>query len=88
MEPLDSDLDYMVRPSRPAGSSSRTKALLIFPILGIILVVVFAAAAIFQLDLSDLVDSLMGLLILLFVLALVMLFWAMAPRAKQTRSDI
>jgi len=87
MEPLDSDLDYMVRPSRPAGSSSRTKALLIFPILGVLLVVAFVAAAIFQLNLSDLVDSLIGLLILLFVLALVLLFWSMAPRADRSRSD-
>jgi hypothetical protein len=88
MEPLDSDLDYMVRPSRPAGSASRTKALLILPILGTILVVIFVAAAIFQLNLSDLVDSLMGLLMLFFILTIVMLFWALSPRADHSRSDI
>jgi uncharacterized RDD family membrane protein YckC len=83
MEPLDSDFDYMVRPSRPASPASRTKVMLILPILGTLLVLTFVAAAIFQLSLTDLVDSLMGVLTLFFVITVALFFWAFAPRREQ-----
>jgi phosphoglycerol transferase MdoB-like AlkP superfamily enzyme len=84
MEPLDTDLEYMLRETRPAAPGSRMSALLIFPVLGVLLIVVFIAAAIFQWNLSDLIDSLIGLLLFLFFAFIVMLFWALAPRSNQS----
>lgn len=84
MEPLESDIDYMGNEPRPAQPASRFNALLILPIIGAVIVLVFIAAAIFQFDLSDLVDSLIGLLLVLFVALIVMMFWAFAPRANRT----
>jgi hypothetical protein len=81
MEPIESDLDYMAQP-RPANPGSRFNVLLIFPILGFLILIVFISAAVFQFDLSGLVDSLIGFMILLFVALVVGLFWAMAPRAN------
>ena len=82
MEPLDTDMDYMVRTPRTANPDSRFNVILILPVIGILLLLVFATAATFQLDLSDLIDSLMGLLILLFFVLIALLFWAMAPRVS------
>lgn len=83
MEPLDSDLEYVINEPRPSKPGSRVNALLIFPILGGLLIVVFICAAIFQWSLSDLVDSLVGLLLLLFFAFIAMLFWAMYPRTHE-----
>jgi hypothetical protein len=83
MEQLDSDLEYSINESRPATPGSRVSALLIFPVLGALLILVFIFAAIFQWSLSDLIDSLVGLLLLLFFAFIAMLFWAFAPRARQ-----
>lgn len=79
MEPIESDLDYMSEP-RPAHPGSRFSVLLIFPVVGALLLILFISAAIFQFDLSGLVSSLVGLMMLLFVLLVVGLFWAFAPR--------
>jgi uncharacterized RDD family membrane protein YckC len=84
MEPLDTDLDYVGSEPPPAKPGSRFSVMLILPILGVLLALTFIAAAIFQWNLSDLVDSLVGLLLLLFVVAIVLLFWAGAPRSSQT----
>lgn len=81
MEPIESDLDYMAQP-RPANPGSRFNVLLIFPILGLLLLILFISAAIFQFDLSGLVDSLVGLMLVFFILLIVGLFWAFAPRAR------
>ncbi len=83
MESLDTDMDYMVRETRPQTPGSRMNALLILPILGFILILVFITAAVFQLNLSDLIDSLMGLITLFFLVMIAMLFWALAPRAHR-----
>ena len=83
MEPLDTDLEYMLHEPRPATPGSRMNALLIFPLLGFLLIVVFILAAIFQWDLTDLIDSLVGLLLLLFFVFIAMLFWALAPRTHR-----
>ncbi len=56
-------------------------ALLIFPVLGFLLILVFIGSAIFQWNISDLIDSLVGLLLLLFFAFVGMLFWALSPRA-------
>lgn len=83
MEPLDTDLEYVINEPRPSMPGSRMNALLIFPILGILLVLVFILAVIFQFNLSDLIDSLVGLLLLLFFAFIAMLFWALYPRTRQ-----
>ncbi len=83
MEPLDTDLEYVINEPRPSTPGSRMNALLIFPLLGALLILVFIFAAIFQWSLSDLIDSLVGLLLLLFIAFIAMLFWALAPRTHQ-----
>jgi len=84
MEPLDTDMEYMVREPRAATPGSRTNVLLVLPILGLILLLVFIAAAVFQLDLSDLIDSLMGLMLLFFFVLIALLFWALAPQSHRS----
>ena len=85
MEPLDTDLEYVRTGPRPTNPAARFNAMLILPIIGVLLVLVFISAAIFQFDLSGLIDSLVGLMMLLFVVMVAMLFWAMAPRADRTQ---
>jgi hypothetical protein len=84
MEPLDTDLEYTPRGPRPATPGSRMNMLLIFPALGFLLILVFIGSAIFQWDLSDLIDSLVGLLLLLFFAFIAMLFWALSPSANRS----
>ena len=84
MEPLDTDMEYMVREPRPATPGSRLSAMLILPILGFVLLLTFIGAAILQWNLSDLIDTLMGVLMVLFVVMIAMLFWGLAPRADNT----
>lgn len=84
MEPLDTDLDYTARRPRPATPGSRMNMLLIFPILGFLLILVFIGSAIFQWDISELIDSLVGLLLLLFFAFVGMLFWALSPSANRS----
>lgn len=79
MEPLDSE-DYMPRAPRPAAPGSRVSVLLIFPILGFLLMLAFIGAAVFQWNLSDLIDSMIGLFILLFAAFIALMFWALAPQ--------
>lgn len=83
MEPLDTDLEYVINEPRPSTPGSRVNALLIFPILGALLILVFILAVIFQFNLSDLIDSLVGLLLLLFFAFIAMLFWGLYPRTRQ-----
>lgn len=84
MEPLDTDMEYTGHESRPGKPGSRMNVLLIFPILGFLLILIFISAAIFQLNLSDLIDSLIGLLTLFFIVLIAMLFWALAPQANHS----
>lgn len=84
MEPLDTDLEYAARGPRSATPGSRMNMLLIFPILGFLLILVFISSAIFQWDISDLIDSLVGLLLLLFFTFIGMLFWALSPSANRS----
>jgi len=80
MEPLDTDLEYVQRGQRPAKPGSRFNVMLIIPILGFLLILVFIGAAVFQWDLSGLIDSLIGLFMILLFVIIAMLFWAGAPR--------
>ena len=84
MEPLDTDLEYVRSGQRQTRPGSRYNVMLIIPILGLLLVLVFIGAAVFQWDLSQLIDSLIGLLIIMFFLIIGMLFWAGAPRTRDT----
>ncbi len=84
MEPLDTEMEYVGSQPRPAKPGSRFSVMLILPTLGALLALTFIGAAVFQWNLSDLVDSLVGLLLFLFVVAIVLLFWAGAPRSGQT----
>jgi len=82
MEPLDTDRTYATNEPQPAPVGSRFNMLLILPIIGFILVLLFIGAAVFQWDLSDLVDSLVGVMLLLFAATIALLFWAMAPHTN------
>jgi len=83
MEPLDTDMEDTMREPRQATPGSRLNALLILPSLGILLILFFIAAAVFQFDVSGLVDTIMGLMILFFIVLVGMLFWALAPRPNR-----
>ena len=85
MEPLDTDLQYARSEPRQMSPTARFNAMLILPIIGALLVLVFISAAIFQFDLSGLVDTLIGLMMVLFVVMVAMFFWAFAPRADRTQ---
>lgn len=85
MEPLDTDLDYVRAEPRPRNPAARFNAMLILPIIGVLLILLFISAAIFQFDLSGLVDGIVALMMVLFVVLVVMLFWAMAPRDNGTQ---
>jgi len=82
MEPLDSDLDYVVRerrPSRFATRNARFNWLLVFPSLGILWLLYLLGAALFQWSVSDVVSPVMVLMVLLFAAIVAVLFWALAP---------
>lgn len=83
MEPLDTDMEDTMREPRQTTPGSRLSALLVLPSLGILLMLVFIISAVFQFDISGLVDPVMGLMMLFFIVLVVMLFWALAPRANK-----
>ena len=84
MEPLDTDMDYTVRDPRPVRPEARMNVLFILPIIGGVIMLIFISAALFQFDLSGLVDTLMGLMIVFFIIFIALLFWGMAPRARES----
>jgi hypothetical protein len=83
MQPLDSDLEYGITP-RPARPGSRLNLLLVFPIIGVLIVLFFITAALFQINISAIVDSLIGVVLFLFFLFIVGIFWALAPRSNNS----
>jgi hypothetical protein len=83
MEPLDTDLEYVRSGPRPATPGSRYNVMLIVPILGFLLVSIFIGAAVFQWNLSQLIDSLIGLFLVLLVVIIALLFWAGAPGSHE-----
>lgn len=84
MEPLESDIEYVRNAPRPSTPASRLSILYIFPILGVLLILFFGASALFQWDISALVDNLVVLLVILFFVFIGILFWATAPRANKS----
>ena len=85
MEPLDTDIEYVSNAPIPSTPASRLSILYIFPILGVLLFLLFIGAAVFQLDLSVFVDNLVVLMVVLFFIFIGILFWALAPRHVETR---
>lgn len=83
MEQLDTDMEDTMREPRQTTPGSRLGTLFVLPLLGILLMLVFIIAAVFQFDISGLVDPVMGLMMLFFIVLVVLLFWAMAPRANK-----
>jgi hypothetical protein len=83
MEPLDTDLEYVRSGPRPARPGSRYNVMLFIPILGFLLVLIFIGAAVFQWDLSQLIDSLIGLFLVMLVVIIALLFWAGAPGSHE-----
>ena len=80
MEPLGSDYEYIVYRSDP---KTRFNWLYILPTLGVLWLVYLFAAAAFQFSVTNVVDTVMGLmLVVLFVLA-GLLFWALAPKENR-----
>ena len=84
MEPLDTDMDYVVHEPRPMRPETRMNVLFILPIIGGIIMLSFISAALFQLDLSGVVDTLMGLMIVFFIVFIALLFWGMAPSTRKS----
>jgi len=84
MEPLDSDIEYMSNAPRPATPASRLSILYIFPILGVLLVLFFSASAIFQFNISALVDNLVVLMVVLFFVFVGILFWSLSLRTRKS----
>jgi uncharacterized membrane protein YccC len=82
MEPLDTDLEYTRSGQRPARPGSRYNVMLFIPILGLLLVLILIGAAVFQWNLSQLIDSLIGLFLVLLFVIIALLFWAGAPRSR------
>jgi uncharacterized membrane protein YjdF len=77
MEPLDSDLEYVVYQSSP---KSRFNWLYIVPALGALWLLYLIGAAAFQWPISGLVNTVMGLFIVLLIVTAALLLWAMAPK--------
>ncbi len=84
MEPLDTDMDYVVREPQSMRPETRMNVLFILPIIGGIIMLTFISAALFQFDLSGVVDTLMGLMIVFFIIFIALLFWGMAPNARKS----
>ena len=80
MEPIDSDYEYTARSADP---KARFNWLYILPIAGALIVLLFAAAAIFQFSITALVNPLMGFLMLLFFILVILLFWGAAANQKR-----
>ncbi len=83
MEPLDTDIEYVSNAPRPSTPASRLSILYIFPVLGVLLVLFFTGSAIFQWNISVVVDNLVVLMVILFFIFLGIVFWATAPRRNE-----
>jgi len=80
MEPLDSDYEYVVYRSDP---KTRFNWLYIIPTLGVLWLLYLFAAATFQFSVSSVVDTVMGLMLVIFFVIAGLLFWALAPKENR-----
>jgi hypothetical protein len=86
MEPIDSDLDYVVqkRSGPPANPDARFNWLLIIPTLGVLWLLYLIGAAAFQWPVTSVVDPVMSIMILVFFVSVALLFYAFYPRVKKS----
>jgi uncharacterized membrane protein YqjE len=84
MEQLDPDFDYVVRERKPRAVKRevRFNLLLIFPALGLLWLLYLVGAAVFQWPVTDVVNAVMIIMVVLFALVVSLLFWAFAPSAN------
>ena len=82
MEQFDTDIEYMSNAPRPSTPAERLSILYIFPVLGVLLVLLFVGAAAFQWNISALVDNLVVLMVVLFFVFTGFVFWGLAPRSQ------
>jgi hypothetical protein len=80
MEPFNSDLEYVVYPSNP---KSRFNWLYILPALGTAWLLYLMGAAAFEWPVSGVVNTVMGLFIVLFIVMAALLLWAVAPKENR-----
>ena len=86
MEPLDSDLDYVVRnrrPSRFATRNARFNWMLILPALGVLWLLYLVGSALFQWDVSNVVSPVMVLMVIMGFVTVGLLFWALSPNVNR-----
>jgi hypothetical protein len=83
MEPLDTDLEYVVQKNREENPEKRFNWLYILPILGVAWLVFLTLSVWGQFDISKVVDPVMGIMIAVFLIFAAGLFWAYAPRTKK-----
>jgi hypothetical protein len=83
MEPLDTDLEYVVRERRVENTRNRFYWLLVLPGLGLLWLLYLTLAVIFQLPVSGVVNPVMSIMIVFFCLMVGLLFWALAPKANR-----
>ncbi|QBD83201.1 hypothetical protein EPA93_47475 [Ktedonosporobacter rubrisoli] len=83
MEPVDTDFDYVARQSQARDTKSRFNWLYLFPALGVVWLLLLLAAATFQFSITDVVNPVMTIMVVLFFLMVGFLFWAMAPQGKR-----
>lgn len=83
MEPIDTDFEYTASSSRGLDLRSRFNWLHIIPTLGLLWLAYIILAVIFQWPVTDIVNLLMTLMIVVFFAFVILLFWAMAPKENR-----
>jgi hypothetical protein len=83
MEPIDTDLEYVIERRHETNPRARFNWMYVLPTLGLVWVAFLVISAIFQLPIGGVVDPVMSIMILLFFVAVALLFWALAPKANR-----
>lgn len=80
MEQLDNEYEYVERKSNPRA---RFNWLYIVPGLGAVWLLFLLCAAIFQIPITDVIDPVMGMMIVMFFVLAGLLFYALAPKSNR-----
>ena len=88
MEPLDTDVDYeklarAPRRRRAVNRDTRFNVMLVFPLLGLLWLLYLAGAALFQWSATDIVNPILGFMLVVFAAFIAAIFWASAPSANK-----
>jgi tellurite resistance protein TehA-like permease len=83
MEPIDSDLEYVVRQRHEGNPRARFNWMYLLPTLGVIWLLFLFASAAFQWPIMGVVAPVMTIMILLFFVAVGLLFWTHAPKENR-----